>query len=203
MTLLALLRHAETPWSREGRLQGRTDVSLSDAGRDSLRLRTLPAEFHAMRIVSSPLQRCLETAALLKLGPLLVEERITEMHWGDWEGHVLADLRADLGGRMQENEARGLDFTPPGGESPREVLGRVSDWLADIARDDSATLAVTHRGVIRVILAAATEWNMLGRPPAKLDWAAVHVFRLRPDGKPSVARLNVPFVETPAALSQE
>jgi probable phosphoglycerate mutase len=53
------------------------------------------------------------------------------------------------------------------------------------------TLAVTHRGVIRALLAEATGWDMRGKPPAKLDWEAAHLFVLDAHGKPSVERLNV------------
>lgn len=187
MTLLALLRHGDTPWSAEGRIQGRTDVPLSDAARAALRGRALPPACRAMRKVTSPLARCAETAALLGAPDAEREARLVEMSWGEWEGRRLADLRRELGADMAANEARGLDFRPPGGESPREVLARVQPWLAEQRED---VLAVTHRGVIRIILAAAAGWDMTGKPPAKLDWSAIHLFRLE-GGRPRVERLNV------------
>jgi probable phosphoglycerate mutase len=113
------------------------------------------------------------------------------MRWGAWEGRRLAELRAALGQAMRENEARGWDFRPPGGESPREVLARVRPWLAEVAARGEPTLAVTHRGVIRAVLAHALEWDLRGKPPAKLDWAAAQVFRLAADGHPAVEALNV------------
>ena len=175
MTLLALLRHADTAWSAEGRIQGRSDQPLSDAGRAALAGRALPAVCRGMRIVTSPLGRCVETAALLGAPDAPCEPLLAEMSWGEWEGRRLAELRAELGAAMRENEARGLDFRPAGGESPREVLARVSQWLSRLTEP---TLAVTHRGVIRAVLAAATGWDMLGKPPAKLDWSACHLFKL-------------------------
>lgn len=193
MTVLAMMRHAETEWTREARIQGRTDVPLSDSGRTYLAERTIPQECRGMRVVTSPLQRCVETAILLGLAQAEREARIAEMHWGAWEGCRLEDLRAALGAEMQANEARGFDFNPPGGESPRRVLDRVRGWLADVASDGVPTLAIAHRGVIRVVLAAATRWDMLGRPPVKLDWGAVHVFRLDGTGTPSPLRMNVPL----------
>ena len=194
MTVLVMMRHAETAWSREGRIQGSTDVPLSEAGRNALLGRTLPEEFRNMCVVTSPLRRCAETAALLGLAAAVPEQRIAEMHWGAWEGHVLADLRIDGGEAMRENESRGLDFMPPGGESPRGVLRRVSAWLGDVAQTGLPTLAIAHRGIIRVLLAAATDWDMRGRPPVKFDWAALHVFSLDVAGRPSVVRVNVPLV---------
>jgi probable phosphoglycerate mutase len=104
---------------------------------------------------------------------------------------------------MRENEARGFDFTPPGGESPRRVLDRVRSWLADVASNGVPTFAITHRGVIRVVLAAAAQWDMLGRPPVKLDWGAVHVFRLDGGGSPSLLRMNVPLAMRRAELAAE
>ncbi len=193
MTLLALLRHAETDWSARGRIQGRTDVPLSHAGRLALRGRALPLEFEGMQVETSPLRRCVETAAALGLSPRLREPRLAEMRWGSWEGRTLAQLRAELGEAMSENEARGLDFSTPGGESPRDVLARVRDWLADVAASGIPTLGITHRGVIRVVLAAAMDWDMRGRPPVKLDWGALHVFTLDQAGKPCVFRLNAPL----------
>ena len=191
MVLLALLRHADTAWSAEGRIQGRRDVPLSEAGRAALAGFALPAECHGMRVVTSPLARCVETARLLGAREALCDPRLVEMHWGEWEGRVLAELRAELGAPMRENEARGWDFRPAGGESPREVWARVRPWLAELASAGEPTLAVTHRGVIRAMLATATGWDMRGAPPAKLDWRSVHFFRLAPDGTPSVQALNL------------
>jgi probable phosphoglycerate mutase len=193
MTLLATLRHAETDWSRDKRIQGRTDLPLSNAGRDALRACALPALCADMRAVTSPLARCVETARLLGRAQADREPRIAEMDWGAWAGRRIADLRIELGTAMQANEARGLDFTPHGGESPRRVLERLRPWLAEIAAAAQPTLAFTHRGVIRVLLAAACDWNMLGRPPAKLDWNALHVFRLDAAGNPRIEALNLPL----------
>jgi broad specificity phosphatase PhoE len=187
MTLLALLRHADTAWSVEGRIQGHSDVPLSVSGREQLRGRVLPPDCSGMKVVTSPLARCVETAVLLGAPDAEREPRIAEMHWGAWEGRLLAELRQELGEAMRQNEARGLDFRPEGGESPRELLFRVSQWLSFLSEP---TLAITHRGVIRVVLAAATGWDMTGRPPAKLDWDAVHFFRVSA-GRPSIESLNV------------
>jgi probable phosphoglycerate mutase len=185
MTRLALLRHADTAWSAAGRIQGRADVPLLDG-------LSLGFSFcNGMRVVTSPLSRCVQTAALLGAPDAAREPRIIEMDWGEWEGRTLAELRQTLGESMAENEARGLDFRPPRGESPRAVIERIKPWLRDIAAAGVPTLAVTHRGVIRAILAEASGWDMRGKPPAKLDWRAVHFFTLDAQGRPSVERLNV------------
>ncbi len=190
---LALLRHSETPWSRDKRVQGRTDIPLSDAGRAALAGRSLPAACAAMRVVSSPLARCTQSAEQLRLSPVEIEPRLVEMAWGQWEGQRLPDLRAELGDAMALNEARGWDFQAPSGESPRQVWARIRPWLAEVTGAGQPTLALSHRGVIRVVFAIATGWDMLGKPPARLDWNAVHLFTLAIDGMPTVQRLNLPL----------
>jgi broad specificity phosphatase PhoE len=186
MTVLALMRHADTAWSVEGRIQGHADLPLLENVSVSL-----PDACRGMRIVTSPLRRCVQTAALLGAPDAPHEPRLAEMNWGRWEGETLGALRSRLGDEMRENEARGLDFTPLGGESPRVLLSRLRGWLEEIARSRTPTLAITHRGVIRVILAEASGWNMRGKPPAKLDWKAAHFFVLDEQGIPEVQRLNV------------
>ena len=188
MTLLALLRHGDTAWTAEGRIQGRTDVPLSDDGRKAVSTYSLPDICRSMRVVTSPLMRCVETAALLGFGHAPREPRLAEMNWGAWQGRKLAELRGTLGEEMRRNEGRGWDFRPEGGETPREVYARVGSWLREL---EQPTLAVTHRGVIRAIFATATGWDMRGKRPAKLDWHAVHLFRIGRDGAPGVERLNV------------
>ena len=59
-----------------------------------------------------------------------VEPALIETDWGHWEGRTLAELRQRHGGEMAALEARGLDFRPPGGESPRDVQARLASWLA-------------------------------------------------------------------------
>jgi probable phosphoglycerate mutase len=196
-TTLVLLRHGETPWSRVKRLQGRTDVGLSETGAALLAARMLPSEFGALQVCTSPLTRCTQTAAQLRLATPVIEPRLIEMGWGQWEGRTRSDVRSELGHEVAENEARGWDFLPPGGESPRQVWQRVRPWLAELAALRLSTLAVTHRGVIQVILAQATGWDMVGKPPSKLDWNALQLFTLDERGRPAVQRLNVPLTARP------
>jgi probable phosphoglycerate mutase len=113
------------------------------------------------------------------------------MDWGMWEGETLAGLRMRLGQEMAASEAAGLDFRPRGGESPREVQARLMPLLTDIAQTRRPTAAVTHKGVIRAVLALATGWDMRDKPPHRLDWSAAHLFRLDASGEPRIARLNV------------
>jgi broad specificity phosphatase PhoE len=189
MTILALLRHLPTAWNDAGRLQGRSDPPLCLAAAPAW---TLPPELAGFSWVSSPLRRAIDTARLLGVPDPVIEPRLTEMAWGQWEGRTLAELRAQLGPAMAAAEAEGLDFRPPHGETPREVRARLAPLLADIASRGMATAAVTHKGVIRAVLALATGWDMRQSPPHKLRWDAVHLFRLDPVGRPTVEQLNLP-----------
>lgn len=189
MTLLALIRHGPTAWNAAKKTQGRTDVPLSDEGRAAVRAWRLPDTLAHARAFSSPLVRARETAALL-FGSFEIEPRLVEMSWGAWEGRTLADLRAERGAAMAENEARGLDFRPAGGESPREVQARVLAWIGEMAAQGQTCAAVTHRGVIRVVAAHALGWDMTGKPPVKLRADAAHLFDIAPE-EVRVRALNV------------
>ena len=188
MTLLALIRHMPTEWNAAGRLQGSEDVPLAMAATPAW---GVPQELDGFRWMTSPLRRAVDTARLLGIAAPVIEPRLTEMRWGEWEGETLAGLRARLGADMAANEARGLDFRAPGGESPSDVQARVMPLLAEIARAGQPTAAVTHKGIIRAVLALATGWDMRDKPPHRLDWSAAHLFRLGADGRPRIARLNM------------
>ena len=159
MTRLALLRHGETDWNLEGRVQGRTDTGLNEQACVWLAKQRVPREFHAWRRFSSPLRRCLQTGELLGLTNVQVQACLVEADWGQWEGRTLAQLRTEQGEAMRENEGRGFDFRPSGGESPREVLARLGPWLHELAQAGESALAITHRGVIRVLMAQALGWK--------------------------------------------
>ncbi|MGD2170554.1 MAG: histidine phosphatase family protein [Gammaproteobacteria bacterium] len=179
---LLLLRHGMTAWNLEKRVQGRIDQPLCKAGRDALEGFELPEWSRSCRWYSSPLQRATESAELLGL-VYTVESALIEMSWGDWEGKVLKPLRRELGQSMRDNEARGLDFQPPGGESPRQVQARLEPWLARMAARGDDCAAVVHKGIIRCIYALARGWDMRGESPVDFAWDAMHVFDLSPEGK--------------------
>ena len=203
---LALLRHGPTAWNAARRLQGRTDVELSPEGRAAVGRWRLPeqaglgGESHGW--VSSPLARCRETAEIMlrSIGcsintrTLTLDDRLIERSFGEWEGETLAGLRARYGADMAAWEAKGWDFRPPGGESPRDVLQRSMTLLQELLRQDRSMICVTHRSVIRAIYAAARGWDMVGRPPEKLGDGTVHLFRLSDAGL-AVERLNLALAE--------
>jgi probable phosphoglycerate mutase len=195
---IAFLRHGPTAWNDEGRLQGMTDVPLSPRGR--VLVATWRVPFEGWRWACSPLARARETAALIGApSSLAVEPALREMAYGQWEGQTLADLRTHDPQGMRDAETRGFDMAPPGGESPRLVMDRLRPWVATVAVQGENIVAVSHKGVIRVVLAMATGWDMKSRQPVKLDWNRLHVFAASADGTLVVDSLNMPLITEIAA----
>ena len=196
MTPLAMIRHGPTAWNSEKRLQGHTDVPLSAEGRETVLSWQIPPELESYRWVASPLSRAVETATLLSARAPEIEPRLREMHYGDWEGLKLPELRQSLGEVMAANEARGVDFQPDGGERPRDVQERLNSWLADLGQAAAPTVAVSHHGVLRALYSLATGWNMVDPLPQKFLWGAMHCFHVASDGQVSVDRINVSIEAT-------
>lgn len=158
---LILVRHGETDWNREGRLQGGQDIPLNDLGRQQAaeaagRLKSLAPDFAGLDYLCSPMQRARETMDILRrelallAGAYRFDERLKELTFGSWEGFTWRDIR------KAEREQAGLrerdkwGFVPPGGESYRMLAERVRPVLEGLARE---TVIVSHGGVARAVLA--------------------------------------------------
>ena len=196
MTRLALLRHGPTAWNGEKRLQGRADQPLSPEGEAQVRSWILPPDLAGFRWLTSPLIRARRTAELIGVDAA-IEPAATELDFGAWEGRCLADIRAEDPQGTETNEARGLDFCPPGGESPRDVQTRLGPLLGRLAQEGLDTGLVSHKGVIRALLSLATGWPMVDKPPVKLFWDRVHLFELSADGTPCLVQPNLPLKADP------
>ncbi|MEE8535148.1 MAG: histidine phosphatase family protein [Kiloniellales bacterium] len=206
MCPLVVIRHGPTDWNRAGRIQGRSDPPLSDQGRGAVRRWRLPPELTGAAAadwdwLTSPLARARETAALLGsglgpgAGPAVIrpEPALIEMSWGAWEGRRLDELRAEGGDAMAEAEAFGLDFCPPGGESPRQVQGRLGPLLETLAAAGRPVVAISHKGVLRALYALASGWNMTDAPAENLRDACAHRFLLVGGGAVRLDRMNLPL----------
>ena len=189
-TPVLLVRHGRTEWNEQGRIQGHTDIPLCEEGRARLRESRIPTAFAGFRWHSSPLVRAVESARLLGASLTSVDARLMEMHWGEWEGETRASLRVRLGGRMRRLEDRGIDFRPPGGESPRELTRRLDGWLRDVRESGQGVIAVTHKGVVRAALALAAGWDLRGPAPCRLDWEHAHLFSIR-EGRLEIEQVNI------------
>jgi predicted glycosyltransferase/broad specificity phosphatase PhoE len=189
---LVAIRHAPTVWNAERRLQGRTDVPLSPEGEATARAWKLDPAWQDYRVIASPLARAQTTARLLFPGrAIAIDARLIEMSFGDWEGKSLAELRGKAGSDAESRERMGLDFQAPGGESPRQVQARIAPLLAEII---APTIIVTHKAVLRALLSLATGWEMLGKPPVKLQPSTAHVFSVHEGGALAIDRMNVSLV---------
>lgn len=137
-------------------------------GERQVRSWRLPLEWQSATCLCSPLLRARGTASLLQLDYQL-EERLIEMDWGKFEGMTLACLRADSRNNMPALESAGIDFRPPGGESPRDVVNRLRPLIASVRQGENDQIWITHKGVRNACLALATGWEMKSKPPFKLQ----------------------------------
>ncbi len=152
-----------------------------------------PRGFETARAFVSPLGRARETAKLLGLTDAIVDERLAEHHWGKWEGLTREEILTRDGNDAFTRAGSGIDFRPPGGESTRELLARVSDFLCDVASERSDAIAVAHRGILRSAYTLATGWDMAGPMPARLDLSRALILLLDADGTARISEMNVPL----------
>ncbi|WP_203138373.1 histidine phosphatase family protein [Microbacterium sp. JZ31] len=176
MTLLALVRHGQTDWNFELRIQGRTDIPLNDTGRAQalLAAETL-RDGGWTRITSSTLQRAKETAQIiadeLGLDAPDTHEGLVERDYGVGEGSLVADFHE----RYPTGEA-------PDSEPVEKVAERALRAVSEVADEagDRPTIMVAHGGVIRALLRIATD-GALPRQGERIENASVTVFRFTPE----------------------
>ena len=176
---IALLRHGRTEWNEAGRLQGRTDIPISDAERASLSALCLPADWQHADILSSPLNRARETAEIIAEKPVSTDSALIELNLGAWEGKRGIDLLDDPASGYRHVEEWGWDGRPPGGETPRELLARITTVLSRLTRD---TLIVCHINIMRVLLATAHDWHFDSPMPFKIKRNRFYVLSRDGDG---------------------
>lgn len=154
MPTIILVRHGETHWNREKRLQGHADSPLTLKGIAQAQAygRTIaPLVDAGWRVVSSPLGRCRQTAAILcetaglDFGTAVFDDRLKEVGTGTFSGRLRADMEA---GHPEMFAGSGLDawyFRCPGGETHADMSTRLSLWLAEQRAGDM--LVVVSHGV--------------------------------------------------------
>jgi probable phosphoglycerate mutase len=148
-----LLRHGETEWSRTGKHTGRTDVPLTENGRDRARSagelgRRLLAGPPVL-VLSSPRSRARDTAELAGLTVDRTDERLGEWDYGDCEGRTTPEIRETVPGWTV------WTHPCPGGETAADVAARADSVLAEAgaARADGDVVLVGHGHFSRVLLA--------------------------------------------------
>jgi broad specificity phosphatase PhoE len=144
-----LVRHGETEWTRSGKHTGRTDVPLTERGRqqaqavgDALRYR----EFAL--VVTSPLSRALETCRLAGFGDRAVtRDELMEWDYGAYEGRTTAEIRQERPGWTLWRDG------VPDGETIEEVAARVDRVIAELRAVERDSLLFAHGHVLRVLAA--------------------------------------------------
>lgn len=198
MTRLFVVRHGETDWNVQGRLQGSSDVSLNDAGRAqaAAAAATLgPALGPGFRLVCSPLSRARETARILAAslgaGTLQLDDRLAERSYGVWEG--LTDAEREV--TYPEQNARWKSRIEPdieGYERHEAVTARVraaaDDW---VARSPGDLVFVTHGSSARMLMEDLLGLPSGGHTIGNLDNAAWSRLSQVIDGPWSLERHNV------------
>ncbi|MEO8101363.1 MAG: histidine phosphatase family protein [Betaproteobacteria bacterium] len=156
-TTLILIRHGETLWNREGRIQGHLDSALTSDGiaQAEACARRLQGE-SIDHVIASDLPRVRHTADILNAStnlPIRFEPALRERCYGVGEGRTYAELDAMHPEMYSSIRATDPDFTFEGGESRRQFHGRVTDVLRLIAERHagSRVLVVTHGGVLAVV----------------------------------------------------
>jgi probable phosphoglycerate mutase len=158
LTRFGLIRHAETLWNREKRIQGQSDSPLTAQAERQVEhwAKTLEA-FSWDRLLCSDLGRARTTAlrinALLKL-PLTTEPGLREQNWGRWTSKTISEVQNELDDKISKSQPSGWRFRPPGGEQRADVLRRAQRALQEAALrwPGSQILIVTHEGVIKSLI---------------------------------------------------
>jgi glucosyl-3-phosphoglycerate phosphatase len=158
---LVIVRHGESTWNAEKRLQGQLDPPLSERGREQARELAASFDFSAFapkRVVCSDLSRARETAELLGVEPARYDERWREIDTGSWSGRVAAEIDAQGGGLTNW---RGGPRTAPDGETWPAFAERVSGAFDELVAAGGSWLVVSHGGCVRAVCAHVTHADHL------------------------------------------
>ncbi len=181
-TRICLVRHGETAWNAERRLQGHTDIPLNDTG--LAQARATAASLAAERFdaaYSSDLTRARQTAEAIARHcglDLDFDASLRERHYGSFQALTYDEARARFPEHYHRFETRDPEFTfPEGGESLRQFAARIRSTLEAIARrhPDGTVLIVTHGGVLDIVHRIATGKGLEAPrdftiPNAALNW---------------------------------
>ena len=157
-TRFGLIRHAETHWNRESRIQGHGDSALTIRGRkEADAWGRLLKRVAWDRILGSDLGRALDTAAILNRHlqiPFDADSRLREQDWGEWTAKPSDTIKNKELHKLDEDRRAGWLFCPPGGEDRISVWQRSHNALVTAARKwpGSTILVVTHEGVIKNLI---------------------------------------------------
>ncbi len=160
MPTLYYIRHGETDWNAEGRLQGQRDTDLNARGRAQAadagrKLRNLVSDPAGIDFLASPLRRTRQTMEIAReaagLDPFgyALDDRLKEIRFGDWEGLTWPEVSARDPEKAAAREADKWGFQPPDGESYAMLTARIIPFFNSLTRD---AVVVSHGGVARALL---------------------------------------------------
>jgi len=158
VTIFGLLRHGETKWNTQKKIQGWGDSPLTEKGKEKTgEWAEILQPYGWDRIIASDLGRVKETVAVLNRTlnlPVSFDERLREQHWGDWEGLTIPTIKECFKEELTRRVGMGWDFSAPGGESRLAVRQRVLAALSSMAKEwpGRKILVVCHQGVIKTVL---------------------------------------------------
>jgi broad specificity phosphatase PhoE len=188
MPIVYYIRHGETDWNAQGRLQGELDVPLNDLGRKQSKgagriLGDLMAREQrivtSLEFVASPLGRARQTMELVRqvlgLAPqdYAIDDRLREIGYGEWEGSTLLQMQARDPDLFARRQAQKWTVSPPGGESYPSVQARMADWYNQLGAD---TVAVAHGGTARALMVALGFETPESAADLTIEQGAVYVF---------------------------
>lgn len=165
-TLLFALRHGETAWNREGRLQGHLNLPLNELGQaQARRLGAALADQAIHAVYASDLDRALSTAQAVAAAhglPVHIDPRLRERSFGRFEGRLWAEIEAEDPEAAVRWKQRDPAFEPPGGESLNAFYARCIEAASSIALAHAGqTVAlVAHGGVLDCLYRAATHVDL-------------------------------------------
>lgn len=183
-TRICLVRHGETAWNAERRIQGQLDAPLNATGVAQARAAAnglLHEDFAAL--YASDLGRARQTAEaaahVLKL-PIRPEPDLRERHYGMFQTHTYEEVGVRFPAEWSRFAAREPDFALPGGESLRQFAERVIGCVSTLAKRHAGAqlLLVTHGGVLDIVYRRATGMALEAPrdfeiPNAALNWVVI------------------------------
>ena len=182
------IRHGETSWNAQGRLQGTQDIALNDLGREQAAhagnvladlLKREGRDHATLPFVASPLQRARATMELvrgaLKLPAEIyaLDDRLREIGYGVWEGSTMAEMQAADPELYARRLTAKWTMAPKGGETYAEVQARMRDWYDSVQGD---TVAVAHGGTARALMVALGIETPESAADLLIEQGSVYVF---------------------------
>jgi broad specificity phosphatase PhoE len=189
--MIHFVRHGQTAHNRDGLLQGRVDVALSEIGRmQAERVANRYVGSTIAAVVTSPLRRARDTAAAIAAVTgckVEIDDRLLELDYGEWDGRALTEIPGERWAEWIADP----NFAPPGGESLVAVTARVVSFCRDhLLPDDRHVVAVSHVSPIKAAVAWALGADERVTFRMHLGLASITKIGTRSDGSGYLASFN-------------